>query len=93
MVSVGPRASRRDRTTTPPKPAALLARNAASNTAASLAEIARSSRSVWTGAAARRATPFDLATRGAQWWTSMTDRRVLVVGPGTDPRPHAAKVE
>ena len=60
----------------PPKPAALLARNAASNTAASLAEIARSSRSVWTGAAARRATPLDLATRGAQWWTSMTDRRV-----------------
>jgi poly(3-hydroxyalkanoate) synthetase len=59
-----------------PRPATLLARNAASNTAASMAEIARSSRSVWTGAAARRATPLDLATRGAQWWSSMTDRRV-----------------
>jgi poly(3-hydroxyalkanoate) synthetase len=60
----------------PPTPAALLARNAASNTAASLAELARSSRSVWSSAAARRATPLDLATRGALWWSSMTDRRV-----------------
>jgi poly(3-hydroxyalkanoate) synthetase len=55
---------------------ALLARNAASNTASSLAEIARASRSIWAGAAARRATPLDLATQGALWWTSMTDRRV-----------------
>jgi poly(3-hydroxyalkanoate) synthetase len=60
----------------PTKPAALLARNAASNTAASLAEIARSSHSVWTGATAQRATPLDLAARGALWWSSMTDRRV-----------------
>jgi poly(3-hydroxyalkanoate) synthetase len=59
-----------------PKPTALLARNAASNTAASLAEIARSSRSVLAGAAARRATPLELATRGAKWWSSMTDRKV-----------------
>ena len=43
---------------------ALLARNAASNTASSLAELARASRSVWTGAAARRATPLDLADPG-----------------------------
>src|SRR3954452_10337145 len=60
----------------PSTPTALLARNAASNTAASLAEIARSSRSLWTGAAAKRATPLDLAARGGQWWSSMTDRRV-----------------
>jgi poly(3-hydroxyalkanoate) synthetase len=58
------------------KPGALLARNAASNTAATLAEIARASRSVWSTAAAQRATPLDLATRGALWWNSMTDRRV-----------------
>jgi poly(3-hydroxyalkanoate) synthetase len=55
---------------------ALLARNAASNTASSLAELARASRSIWAGAAARRATPLDIATQGALWWTSMTDRRV-----------------
>src|SRR3954470_3567517 len=60
----------------PSQPTALLARNAASNTAASLAEIARSSRSLWTGAAAKRATPLDFAARGGQWWSSMTDRRV-----------------
>src|SRR5919107_1298832 len=56
-------------------PGALLARNAAGNTAASLAELVRASRSVWTGAAAQRATPLDLAARGALWWSSMTDRR------------------
>src|SRR3954453_477946 len=60
----------------PSQPTALLARNAASNTAASLAEIARSSRSLWTSAAAKRATPLDFAARGGQWWSSMTDRRV-----------------
>src|SRR3954451_1705365 len=60
----------------PSQPTALLARNAASNTAASLAEIARSSRSLWTSAAAKRATPLDFAARGGQWWSSMTDRRM-----------------
>jgi poly(3-hydroxyalkanoate) synthetase len=60
----------------PPRPAAVLARSAAANTAASLAEISRASRSVWTGAAAQRATPVQLAARGARWWLSMTDRRV-----------------
>src|SRR3954470_17511777 len=65
-------------TTTPVavKPGTLIARNAASNTAASLAEIARASRSVWSAATAPRATPIDLATRGALGWSSMTDRRV-----------------
>jgi poly(3-hydroxyalkanoate) synthetase len=56
-------------------PVAVLARHAATSTVSSLAEIAQSSRRVWSDAAARRATPLDLATRGARWWTSMTDRR------------------
>src|SRR4051795_12562098 len=59
-----------------PKPGALLARNAASNTAASVKEIARSSRSVWSSAAAQGATPLDLVERGVRWWSSMTDRRM-----------------
>src|SRR3954462_2868086 len=60
----------------PSQPTALLARNAASNTAARLAEIARSSRSLWTSAAAKRATPLDCAARGRQLWSSLTHRRV-----------------
>src|SRR3954454_1228814 len=56
-------------------PVAVLTRHAATSTVSSLAEIAQSSRRVWSDAAARRATPLDLATRGARGWTSMTDRR------------------
>src|SRR3954447_938614 len=60
---------------TPATPMAVLARHAATSTASSLAEIARASRRAWTGAAATRATPLDLAARGALWWSSMADRR------------------
>src|SRR3954468_3131667 len=59
-------------------PLALLSRHAAESTAASLTGLARVSRRVWTGAAARRSTPLDLAVRGARWWTSMTDRTTPV---------------
>jgi poly(3-hydroxyalkanoate) synthetase len=60
----------------PATPAEFLARNAATNTASSLAEITRASRRIWAGAVTRRATPFELAAQGALWWSSMTDRRV-----------------
>jgi poly(3-hydroxyalkanoate) synthetase len=64
--------------TSPPHstPMALLARHAATSAASSLNEFARSSRRVWTGAATTRATPLELAARGARWWSSMTDRAV-----------------
>jgi hypothetical protein len=61
---------------TPAAPIAVLARHAATSTASSLNELARSSHRVWTGATATRATPLELAARGALWWSSMTDRRV-----------------
>src|SRR5437764_756936 len=57
------------------RPSVVLARSAASNTAASLAELVRASQNVWTGAAAARVTPLELAARGGQWWSSMLDRR------------------
>src|SRR3954471_12154788 len=57
-------------------PTAVLARHAATSTAASLGEFAQGSRRAWTAAASRRATPLDLVERGARWWTSMADRRV-----------------
>jgi poly(3-hydroxyalkanoate) synthetase len=57
-------------------PMSVLARHAATSTASSLAEFAGASRRIWAGAAARRATPLELAARGARWWTSMADRRV-----------------
>ena len=60
----------------PSRPSALLARNAADNTAATMAEVVRASRSFWMAQAAQGATPFALASRGARWWTSMSDRRV-----------------
>src|SRR3954447_13002168 len=56
-------------------PMAVLARHAATSTASSLAEVARATRRVWTGATATRTTPLDLAARGALWWSSMADRR------------------
>jgi poly(3-hydroxyalkanoate) synthetase len=59
----------------PSSPMAVLARHAATSTASSLAEIAATSRRVWSDAAARRDTPLDLAARSALWWTSMADRR------------------
>src|SRR3954468_7965980 len=57
------------------RPAELLARHAVTSTAASVAELARASRSVWSGAA-RLADPLQVASRGALWWTHMADRRV-----------------
>ena len=48
-----------------PETLGVLARNAASNTAASLTEIARASRSVWTRRGGHAGHPLDLAARGA----------------------------
>jgi len=62
-------------TTQAPAPIQVLARHAATSTASSLAELAQATRRVWTGAAAQRTTPLDMAARGARWWTSVTDRR------------------
>jgi hypothetical protein len=62
-----PSTDTRTATTPSTTPMAVLARNAATNTSASLTELARSSRRVWSGAAATRATPLDLAARGALW--------------------------
>jgi poly(3-hydroxyalkanoate) synthetase len=57
------------------RPAELLTRHAVSSTTASVAELARASRSVWSSAA-RLADPLQVASRGALWWTHMADRRV-----------------
>jgi poly(3-hydroxyalkanoate) synthetase len=78
MLSTDHRTTSAPTTSTPAtaSPMAVLARHAATSTTSSLTEVAQASRRVWAGAAARRATPLDLAAQGARWWTSMADRRM-----------------
>ncbi len=54
----------------------LLAGQTTTNTAATLAEVARASQRIWSGETVGQLTPLRLAARSARWWTSMVDRRV-----------------